>query len=46
MHSEEARLRLHNTGISLYSDGTLAGLQFELSANYLEDLHMALELHL
>lgn len=45
VHSEKARLKLHDKGISLYSDGTLTGIQFALSGANLADMHMALELH-
>lgn len=44
LNSEEAQMIMHDTGITLHSDGTLAGLQFELSIKNPEDFNMAIEL--
>ncbi len=44
LKSDTADLFLNENGISVYSDGTLTGLQFELSGNKLEHLALNLEL--
>ncbi len=44
MQTDPVHVYLYQDGISLESDGSLSGLQFELTGNGLQDLNMTLEL--
>ena len=44
MQTDPAHVYLHRDGISVESDGSLSGLQFELTGNGLHNLDMSLEL--
>jgi hypothetical protein len=44
LYSETAHVFIHNSGISIESDGTLAGIQFELSGITADEFNMESEL--